>query len=110
LSKIKNLGFGCQINQMRSTIQDHIGKEFGLIHLTGLGTGDSNPDGDLVFHQIRQIIIRAISGSGVDSHVPGGIGPFHPIIDEKNIYLMTFGMGDFGELKTSCSTIHNVFA
>ena len=49
-SKIKNLGFGRQVDQMRSTVQDHIGKEFGLVHLTGLGTGDSDPDGDLLFH------------------------------------------------------------
>jgi hypothetical protein len=63
MSKIKNLGFGCQINQMRSAVQDHIGKEFGLVQLTGLGTGDSDPDGDLVFNQIRQIIIGTISGS-----------------------------------------------
>jgi hypothetical protein len=110
MSKIKNLGLRRQIDQMRSTVQDHIGKEFGLVHLTGLGTGDSDPDGDLVFHQIGQIIIRAISSCGFDGHVPSGISPFHPIIDEKQIDLVSFGMGDFTELKTSCRAIHSIFA
>ncbi len=68
--KIKDLGLRRQINQMWSAVQDHIGKEFGLVHLTGLGTGDSDPDRDLVFHQIGQIIIRAIPGCGFDGHVP----------------------------------------
>ena len=95
---------------MRSAVQDHIGKEFGLVHLTGLGTGDSDPDGDLIFHQIGKIIIRTIPGYGFDGHVPAGIGPFYPIIDEKQIDLVTFGMGDLTELKTSCRAIHSIFA
>ena len=72
---------------MGSPIQDHIGKEFGLVHLTGLGTGDSDPDGDLVFHQIGQIIIGAVSGCRFDGHIPAGIGPFYPVVDKKDIHL-----------------------
>jgi hypothetical protein len=95
---------------MRSAVQDHIRKEFGLVHLTGLGTGDSNPDGNLVFHQIGQIIIRAVPRCGFDGHVLRGVSPFHPVINEKDIYLMPFGMSDFSELKTSSSAISNIFA
>ena len=45
---------------MGSPIQNHIREKPGLVHLTGLGTGDSDPDGDFVLHQIRQIIIGTI--------------------------------------------------
>ena len=68
---------------MGAPIPDHIGIEFGLVHLTGLGTGDSDPDRDLVFHQIGQIIIGAVSGCRFDGHIPAGIGSFYPIVDEK---------------------------
>ena len=95
---------------MGSSIQNHIGKEFGLVYLTGLGTGDSDPDRDLVFYQIRQVIIRTIAGGGFWGHIPAGIGPFNPIVNEKEIHLMPFGMGDLTELKTPCRTIHLIFA
>ena len=37
---------------MGSPIQDHIGIKIGLVDLTGLGTGNSDPDRDLLFDQI----------------------------------------------------------
>jgi hypothetical protein len=110
LSEIKNLGFRRQINQMGSAIQDHIGKKFGLVHLTGLGTGDSDPYGNLVFDQMRQIIIRAIPGGGFHGHVPAGIGPLDPVINEKDIHLVSLRMSDFAELETARCAPHIVLA
>jgi hypothetical protein len=100
-SKIKDFGLCRQIDQMRSPIQDHIGKEFGLVHLTGLGAGDSDPDRNLIFYQIRQIVIRAVLGWGFHRQVSAGIGPVYPIINQKQIDLMPFGMGNFTELETA---------
>lgn len=109
-SKIENLGFRRQINEMWSSIQDHIRKEFGLVHLTGFGTGYSDPDGYFIFYQIRQIIPRAIPGTGCFVHFPGGIGPFNPVIYKKDIHLMSFGVGDLTELKASGCAIHLILA
>ena len=63
---------------MRSTVQYHIGKEFGLVRLTGLGPGDSDPDGDLLFHQIGKAIIRAILGAVLTDLSPEESAHFTP--------------------------------
>jgi len=99
--KIEDLGFGGQINQMRTAVQDHIGKEFGLVHLTGLGAGDSDPDGDLLFHQIGQVVVGTVSGRCLYGHISRGIGPLDAVIDKEEMDLVPFGMGDLAELKAS---------
>lgn len=48
--KVKDFGFSSQIDEMGTPIQNHIGKEFGLVYLTGLGARNSDPDRDFVLH------------------------------------------------------------
>jgi len=47
---------------MGAAVQYHVGIEFCLVNLTGFCTGDSDPDGDFIFDQIGQVIVRAIPG------------------------------------------------
>lgn len=89
-SKIKHFRFGSQIYQMGCTIEEHVRKEFFLVNLTILGTRNSNANGDLVLDQVRQIIIRAISGCRVDIQISCGISPIHTIVDKKQIRLVSF--------------------
>jgi len=88
--KVKHLGFGRQIYQMGSSIQNHIGEKLCLVNLTGIGTGDSNSDWNLVFNQVGQIIIRTITGFCFDFKIPLGIRPINAIVNKKQIRLMTF--------------------
>jgi hypothetical protein len=83
--KIKNLRFCGQIDQMGAAIEHHVREKFRLVNLTGFGTWDSNPDGYLVLNQVRQIIIRTVTGRGFYPQVPLGIGPLDTIVNEKNI-------------------------
>jgi hypothetical protein len=61
-SEIKHLRFGSQIDQMGSAIQDHVGQEFFLVDLTSIGTRNSDANRHLVFDQVGQVVIRAITG------------------------------------------------
>ncbi len=60
--EIKDLRFSSQIDKMRAAFQNHVGEKLCLVNLTILGTGDSDPDRDVILHEIGQIIVRAISG------------------------------------------------
>ena len=60
--EIKDLCLSSQIDEMRAALQNHIGEKLCLVNLTILGTGDSDPNRDVVLHEIGQIIVRAISG------------------------------------------------
>jgi hypothetical protein len=95
---------------MRAPIQNHIGEKLGFVHLTGLGAGNSDPDRDLLFHQIGQVIIRAVAGGGFEGQVSAGIGPFYPVVNEKQINRMAFGMGNFTKLKTAGCLVYIVSA
>jgi hypothetical protein len=95
---------------MGAAIQHHVGEEFGLVHLTGLGAGDSDPYGDFILHQIGQVVIGAIPRGCFDGQISTGIGPFHTIVNKKEIHLMPFGMGDLAQLKTPGSLFNLVFA
>ena len=69
-SKIEHFRFCCQVDQMRPTIEKHIGEEFRLINLTSLGTGDSDSDRDFLLNKVSQIIVWTIPGNGLDMEVP----------------------------------------
>jgi hypothetical protein len=73
--KIKNLSFGSQINQRAARIHGHVRVKFGLVNLTSVGAGNSDANGDFVFNQIRQKIIRAIAGSCLFGQIPRRIRP-----------------------------------
>jgi hypothetical protein len=100
-SEVKNLCIRGEIHEMRASVQKHVGKEFGLVNLTSLGAGNSDPDRDFMLYQVGQIILWTIAGYCFDRKIPGGIGPFHASVDKKNIYLVSFFAGDFRKLKTS---------
>lgn len=85
---------------MGSTIEDHVGKEIFLVYLTSLGTRNSDPNWNLVFDQIGQIVIRAVTGWCFIIQIPSGICPTNAIVDKENIGLVSLRMSDFGELKT----------
>jgi hypothetical protein len=95
---------------MGASIQNHIGEEFGLIHLTGLGAGNSDPDRNFILHQIGQVVIGAIPRGCFDGQISAGIGPFHTIVNKKEIHLMPFGMGDLAKLKTPGGLVDIIFA
>jgi hypothetical protein len=84
---------------MRSSIQSHIGEEFGLVNLTSLRTGDSNADGNLVFNQIRQIVAGTVTGGGLTVQISFRVYPFDAVIDEKYIRFVPFGMRNHGKWK-----------
>jgi hypothetical protein len=85
---------------MRTAVQSHVREEFGLVNLTGVGAGNSDPDWYPVFNQIGQIIIRAVTRGGLFIQIPVFVGPGDAPIDKKHIRLVPFGMGDFRELET----------
>ena len=68
--KVEHFGFGCQIDQMGTPVQNHVGEKFGLVNLTILGAGDSDPDGHGLFHQIGEIVTGGIPGNGLLVQVP----------------------------------------
>jgi hypothetical protein len=86
---------------MGTAIQSHVGEKFGLVNLTGVCAGNSDPDGDLVFNQIGQILVRAVTGGRLFIQISVFIGPGDTPIDKKHIRIVPFGMGDFSKLKTS---------
>jgi hypothetical protein len=85
---------------MRTSIQNHVGKKVGLVHLTGLGTGNSDPYRNFLFRQVKQIISGTVAGQRFLVHVPRLIRPTYSLPNEEKIYLVAFGMSDFTELKT----------
>ena len=95
---------------MRTAIQNHVGIKSGLVHLTGLGTGNSDPDGNFLFRQVRQVIPGGIAGYGFLVHVSSLIRPAYPLADKKNVYPVALGMGDFTELKTAGGVLQIVAA
>jgi hypothetical protein len=88
--KIKHFCFRSQIDEMRATGQNHVGEKLGLVNLTSLCAGDSNPDRDFVFHKIGKIITGTVSGFGFFLKISCGIRPHDTIVDEKQIYLVPF--------------------
>ncbi len=55
---------------MRAAVQNHVREKLCLVNLTIIGTGDSDPDRDVVLHKIGQIIVRTISGFGLLIKIP----------------------------------------
>ena len=90
--KIKHFPLSHQINKMWSTIEQHIGKELGLVNLTSIRARRSNPYRDLVFNQIGKIIIRTISGYGLFFEIPRVVGPQRAILNEKYVNVVSFLM------------------
>jgi hypothetical protein len=95
---------------MGASIQHHVREEFGLVNLTGLGARNSDSDGHLVVDQIRQIIVGTVSGFGLNAEISLGISPMNAIVDEKQVRLMSFGMGNLGKLETSCGRLVVILA
>jgi hypothetical protein len=100
--KIEHLCLGHQINKMGCAIEHHVGKEFRLVNLTGICARRSDPDGNLFFEQVRKIVAGAVSGDSLFREIPGVVGPQCAVFDEKDMDIVSFFMGNFGELKTSC--------
>jgi hypothetical protein len=98
LSEIENLGFRGHIDQMGPTVQLHVGEEFGFVHTAIFRTGRAYADFDLVFHQVGQVVVGAVSGDGLDAEVPVFVSPRHAIVNEKHIHMMALGMGNLREL------------
>jgi hypothetical protein len=97
--EIEHLGFSRQIDQVGSAIEGHVCKKVLLVNLTSRGAWNSNADGDMIFYQVRQIIIGAITGGGLDVQGPFGIGPVNAVVDKKHIRLVPFGMSNLGKLE-----------
>jgi hypothetical protein len=87
---------------MRGAVQQHVGEKIGLVNLTSSGTGRSDPNGDFILLKIRKIVFRAIASYRFFREIAGIIGPLRTILDKKNVYLVSFFVGELGELKTSC--------
>jgi hypothetical protein len=100
-SKIEDLGLGSHVDQVGATVQNHVGKEVLLVNLTSLGAGDSDTDGHLVLHQIRQVVIGAIAGWGLCVEVAALIGPEHPLVNKKDVDAVPLLVGNLGELETT---------
>jgi hypothetical protein len=98
--EIKHLCFSSEVNEMGTTVQYHVGEEFILVDLTSFCTGNSDAYWYFIFDEVLQMIIGTITGSCFLREIPGGICPCHSVIDEENIYRVSFPMGNFCELKT----------
>jgi len=98
--EIKNFGFRSHIDQMRPAVEEHVGEKFCFVNLAIFGAGGADTDWDMVLYQIGEIIIRAVTSLCLLGKIFVLIGPQYAIIYQKNIYNMTFGMSNFGELKT----------
>jgi hypothetical protein len=85
---------------MGAAVQRHVGKKIGLVNLTGIGTGNSDPYGHIVCDQVGQVILGAISGLRFYFQISGFIPPQNGAVDKKQVDRMAFFMGDFGKLET----------
>ncbi|MGB5424743.1 MAG: hypothetical protein WBN03_21430 [Desulfobacterales bacterium] len=103
--KIEHLALGNHINQMWGVVQQHVGEKFGLVNLTGICTRRSDPDGNVVFQEVRKIVIRTIPGNGLFLEIPSFVGSQRTVLDKEDIDLVPFFVCEFGELKTSCGQI-----
>jgi hypothetical protein len=108
--KIEHLALGNQINQMRGAVQQHVGEKVGLVNLTGICARRSDPDGNVVFQEVRKIVIRTIPGNGFFIEIQSFVGPSCTFLDKENIDLVPLFVCELGELKTSCSQVDVVFA
>jgi len=99
--EIKNFGFGRHVNQVRPAVQDHIGMKLSFIKVSVVGAGSADSDPDLIFHQIRKIIINAVTGNRFHAAIKTFYGPVDSAVDEEKVYMVPLGMGDLGKLKTS---------
>jgi hypothetical protein len=99
--EVENLGLRRHIDEMRPTVQLHIGKKIGLIELAVFGAWRADASFDFIVDQVRQIVLRAVTRGGFDGQVACFVGPGDPAIDKEQIDLMPFTMGDFRKLETS---------
>ncbi len=76
ISEIKNLGFRLHINQMGAAVQGHVAEKPGFIQFPVVGTGSADTGLDSVFHEIGQVVRRAIPGCGFSGQIPIFIRPF----------------------------------
>jgi hypothetical protein len=109
-SEIENSSLGHQVNQMRCTVENHIGKEIGLVNLTGFGARQSDPDHDFIFLKIREIVLRAIPGDCLLGEVSRPVGPQRAVFDKKDVDLVAFLMGHFCKLETPRRQVDVIFA
>jgi hypothetical protein len=98
--KVEDFGFRGQIDQMGTSVKTHIGKELGLVNLTSLGAGNSDPNGDFLLHQIGEIVIRAITRDGFHTEVSGFVRPCYPTVNKEQVYHVPLGMGNLCKLET----------
>jgi hypothetical protein len=98
--KIKNLGFSGQGDQFSPGAQAHVGCKAGLVNLTSFGAGGSDPDGNIVLHEIGEVVLDAIPGAGLHAVISGLVRPSDAIVDQADIGFVSLGVGDFGKLET----------
>jgi hypothetical protein len=75
---------------MRTAVKNHIGKKFGLVNLTIFRAGDSDTRRDFIFYKIRQIVIRAVSGSGFLGEISLLVRPQDAPVYQKEVDKMSF--------------------
>jgi hypothetical protein len=85
---------------MGSTVEHHVGAELCLVNLTGFGAGNSDSNGDALFHQVGHVVIWGIARDRLDGEITRRIGPHHAAINKEKADAMAFVVGDPGELKT----------
>jgi len=101
ISEIEYFGLGRHVDQMGSAVKCHVGVKAGFIEVPVGGAGSTYPRGHLVFDKIGKVIVDTVTGYGFVAAVPVGHGPVDAVVYQEKVYLMPFGMGDLGELKTS---------
>ena len=91
---------------MWSSIQDHIVEKFRLVNLTSVRAWNSDPYGDLLFDQIWQVIVRAITCDGLHGKITCFVRPGDATVNEEKIAIMSLCVGNLGKLEASgCSFV-----
>jgi hypothetical protein len=81
--EIEDFGVRCQIDQMGAAVQHHVREKVGLVNLTSLGAGNSDPDGHLVIDKIGEIVVGAVPRGRFQIEIPVRIGPHDAAVDQE---------------------------
>jgi hypothetical protein len=95
---------------MGSAVQGHVREKIRLVNLTGICAGSSDAYEHLMFDKVGQEIIRTITCQRFYAEIPRPVSPQDPTVDQKKIYVMAFGMSDFGQMKTPGRLLGLIFA
>jgi hypothetical protein len=62
--KIEHLGFRRHVDEVGASVQLHVGPEMGFIDISVFRAGGADAGFNLVFHQIGQVVVRAVTRGG----------------------------------------------